>query len=108
MPNAQRTERAVRRGVAVAAHDGHAGLRQALLGADDVDDAPVRVAHAEELDAELLAVLGEHLHLAWPRSASGGGPSGPVVGLLWSIVDTVRSGRRTVRPLHAQAVERLR
>ena len=29
---------------------------------------------------------------------SGGGPSGPVVGLLWSIVETVRSGRRTVRP----------
>ena len=35
----QRAERAVRRGVAVAADDRHAGLRVALLGADDVDDA---------------------------------------------------------------------
>jgi hypothetical protein len=35
----QRAEGAVRRGVAVAADDGHAGQREALLGADDVDDA---------------------------------------------------------------------
>ena len=35
----QRAERAVRRGVAVAADDRHAGLRVALLRADDVDDA---------------------------------------------------------------------
>jgi hypothetical protein len=35
----QRAERAMRRGVAVAADDGHARQREALLGADDVDDA---------------------------------------------------------------------
>jgi hypothetical protein len=35
----QRAERAVRRGVAVAADDGHAGQGKALLGADDVHDA---------------------------------------------------------------------
>ena len=35
----ERTERAVSRGVAIAADDRHAGLRVALLGADDVDDA---------------------------------------------------------------------
>ena len=35
----ERAEGAVRRGVAVAADDGHAGQREALLGADDVDDA---------------------------------------------------------------------
>ncbi len=41
----QRAERAVRRGVAVAADDGHARLGQPQLRADDVDDAlPVAVA----------------------------------------------------------------
>ena len=35
----QRAEGAVRRGVAVAADDGHARQREALLRADDVDDA---------------------------------------------------------------------
>ena len=35
----QRAEGAVGRGVAVAADDGHARLGEALLGADDVDDA---------------------------------------------------------------------
>ena len=35
----ERAEGAMRRGVAVAADDGHAGLGQALLGADDMDDA---------------------------------------------------------------------
>ena len=39
----QRAERAVRGGVAVAADDGHAGLRQAELRADDVDDALLRI-----------------------------------------------------------------
>ena len=38
----QRAEGAVRRGVAVAAHDGHARQGQALLGADHVDDAAAR------------------------------------------------------------------
>ena len=35
----ERAERAMRRGVAVAAHDRRAGQGEALLGADDVDDA---------------------------------------------------------------------
>ena len=35
----ERAERAVGRGVAVAAHQRDAGQREALLGADDVDDA---------------------------------------------------------------------
>ena len=59
----ERAERAVRRRVAVAAHDRHARLGQPLLGADDVHDALERVAHAVEPDAELLAVRGERLDL---------------------------------------------
>ncbi len=62
-PERQRAERAVRGGVAVAAHDRHARLREALFGPDHVHDALARVAHAVEADAELLAVPGEHVHL---------------------------------------------
>jgi hypothetical protein len=59
----QRAERAVRRGVAVAAHDGHARLRETLLRPDDVHDALARIAHPVEPDAELFAVAGQHVHL---------------------------------------------
>ena len=44
-PEGEGAERAVGRGVAVAAHDRHARLGEALLGADDVDDALAAVAH---------------------------------------------------------------
>ena len=56
----QGAEGPVGRGVAVAAHDGHARLGQALLGADDVDDALVGVAHRVAGDAELGAVGRQH------------------------------------------------
>ena len=59
----QRAEGAVGGGVAVAADDRHARQRAALLGADHVDDALVRVAHAVVRDAELGGVGGEHLEL---------------------------------------------
>jgi hypothetical protein len=58
------TERAVGGGVAVAAHDDHARLGEALLGPDDVDDALERVADAVAGDAELGAVGPQHVHLA--------------------------------------------
>ena len=46
---------------------------------------------------------------SWRRdTASATGPLMFVVGTLWSSVATVRSGRRTVRPGHAQPVEGLR
>ena len=38
----ERAESAVRAGVTVAAHDGHAGLGDAKLRADDVHDALLR------------------------------------------------------------------
>ena len=44
IPKAKRAERAVRRGVAVAADDRHPGLGEPELRADDVDDALVRTA----------------------------------------------------------------
>ncbi len=62
-PERERAEGAVGRGVAVAAHDGHARLGQAQLGPDDVDDALVGVAHRVAGDAELGAVGRQHLEL---------------------------------------------
>src|SRR5699024_1480829 len=43
-------------GVGVAADDGGAGLGEAQLRADDVDDALLDVAHRVQADAELLRV----------------------------------------------------
>ena len=55
-------EGAVRRGVAVAAHDEQARQRQALLGADDVHDALPWIVQAEQLDAVLARVALEIAH----------------------------------------------
>src|ERR1700712_4713831 len=51
------------RGVAVAAHDGGAGERKALLGADHMHDALTPVVLVVIGDAEFLGVIGHHLHL---------------------------------------------
>jgi uncharacterized NAD-dependent epimerase/dehydratase family protein len=58
-----RAERAVRRGVRVAAHDRHAGLGQPELRAHHVDDALLRVAERVQPDAELVAVAAQRLDL---------------------------------------------
>ncbi len=55
----ERAEGAMRRSMAVAAHDRGAGQREALLGPDDVDDALTLVELVEILDAEILGVLRE-------------------------------------------------
>ena len=57
-------EGTVRRGVRVAAHDGHARLGDAEFGSDDVDDALILVTTRKDRDAELLAVLLERFELA--------------------------------------------
>ncbi len=59
----QGAEGAVRRGMAVAADDGHAGQREALLGADDVDDALADIVLGIIFDAEILGVPGQRLDL---------------------------------------------
>ena len=59
----QRAERAVGRGVAVAADDGGAGQRKALLGADDVNDALTLVELVVIFDAEILGVLRQRRDL---------------------------------------------
>ena len=59
----ERAERAMRRGVRIAAHDRHAGLRQAELRADDMDDPLAGRTQAVKGDPELAAVVGELLDL---------------------------------------------
>ena len=59
----QRAERAVGGGVAVAADDGHAGLRESEFRADHVDDALPVAVHAEAANAEFGAVGFELVEL---------------------------------------------
>ena len=57
----ERAERAVRRGVRVAAGDREARLRDAELGPDDVHDALARIVDAEVQDVVLARVVLEEL-----------------------------------------------
>ena len=92
----QRAERAVGRGVGVAADDGHARQGATLLGSDDVDDALAGVAHRVERDAE----LGRR----WPACTSTWRAE---IGIGDRLVDVGRrdvvvlGGDGEVRPAHA-------
>ena len=105
-PERERAERAVRRGVRVAADDRHARLRQPELRADDVDDPLAPAAGRVERDAELLAVPRERVELL--LATAGRSACRRRSATLWSIVASVRSGRRTLRPGQPEALERLR
>ena len=59
----ERAEGAVGRRMAVAAHDGRARQGEALLRADDMDDALADVVHVEEFDAEFLGVRAQQVDL---------------------------------------------
>ena len=103
----QRAERAMRRGVAVAADDGGAGQRKALLGADDVDDALALVELVVIFDAEFLGVLRHHAHLLDALRIGIG------LGAVGGRDVVVDHGQRLLRrvnlaPGGAQAFERLR
>ena len=103
----QRAEGAVGRGVAVAANDGGARQREALLGADDVHDALALVVLVEVLDAEVARVGGQRLDLD---------AAVVVVDALGAVrrrhvvVDHRQRllGRAHLAARHAQAFERLR
>ncbi len=106
-PEGEGAEGAVGGGVAVAADDRHARLRQAELGADDVHDPLMGVAHGKQPNPELGAVGREHFDLA----GRDGILDGPVQGGGRHIV--VHGGDGQVRPAHPaagqpQSVEGLR
>ena len=103
----QRAERAVRRGVAVAANDGGAGQSEALLRADDVDDALPLVELVVVFDAEVLGVLRQRGDLL---GAFRIGIGLAAVGGRHVVID---HGQRLLRRMNlaarsAQAFERLR
>src|SRR3954452_24355779 len=105
----ERPERAVGGGVGVAAHDRHAGLGDAELRPDHVDDALAVGPHRVHADAELLAVALERLDLdAAELVADAGGDRRAVGGHV-----VVGGGERAVGPAdlapgHPEAVEGLR
>ena len=103
----QRAERAMRGGMAVAADDGGAGQRKALLGADDVDDALALVELVEIFDAEFPGVLRQRRDLL---DAFGIGIGLGAVGGRDVVID---DGQRLLGRAHlaaggAQALEGLR
>ncbi len=98
----QGAEGAVRGGVAVAADDGEARLRAALLGADHVDDAVADVAHREELDAVLGITLRASVSSC--SRASGSLTAGHAEGLALGGRVVVGDGERQVRPAHLAAI----
>ena len=108
-PERQRAERAVRGGVRVAAHDRHARLGDAELGADHVHDPLVRGAERVQRDAELRAVALERLDLDAGELVADLGRHGCAVG--GDVV--VDRGQRAVGPAdlaagQPEAVEGLR
>ncbi len=106
----ERAERAVGRGVAVAADDRDARHGQAQLGTDDVDDALLDVAQRMEPNAELGAVGAQRVDLgAADRVVDGdvatdarGGGHVVVLG------GDRQVGTTDAPPGQPQAVERLR
>ena len=56
----------------VAAHDRHAGLGEAQLGADDVNDALIGVAQGVQAHAELLGILTQRVDLRAARDVRNG------------------------------------
>ena len=87
-PEGKRPERAVRRGVRVAADDQHPGLGQAELGPDHVHDPLAPAADLVQRDPLAPAVLGQHLHL--------------LARQLVSRADTAAGGHVVVHGRHAQ------
>ena len=105
----ERPEGAVGRGVAVAADDGHAGLGEALLGADDVDDALADVVACRSRSMpNSRAVLLQRLDLDAAILARRCPGERSVVGTLWSGTARVASGPAHLAAGQAQALEGLR
>ena len=106
-PEREGAERAVRRGVTVAADDRHARLRQTELGPDHMDDALGATAEVEKADARLAHValesrqhvFGHHVH-----------ERPPLIARRNDVIDRRDRALRKpdLPPARAQHVERLR
>ena len=94
-------ERAMRRGVAVAADDRLARLREPELGPDDVHDAAAAVLQVEQLDAELLRVDLELPHLLRRGIHRDGHAAEHLLGARGRRV--IHGGEREIRPAQLEA-----
>ena len=90
-------EGAVRRGVAVAAHQRNAGLGRALLGADDMDNTLAFVEERYQRHIEIGAVLEERFKLHPGKLILD------AVGLTNGGNNVIRHGKKSVRPAQAPA-----
>ena len=81
---------------------------ETLLGPDDVDDALPAVELVVIFDAEFARRSRRAVSTCSRLSGSAMPPRRSVVWMLWSTTASVFSGARTLRPRHAQALERLR
>ena len=95
----------VRGGVAVAADGRAARQGEALLGADDVDDALPLVGHAEVLEAEILDVLLELQHLGPGGRLLDEGLDADEVGPVGRRDVVIDGDQGAVGPPHAAAGE---
>ena len=91
-----RTESSVRGGVRIAACDRGTRLGDALLGADDVDDALLARREVEISDAEVIGIFAQRLHHFCGK------------WVLWRVLvdrwhDVVDGGKSTLRELHLEA-----
>ena len=103
----QRAQGAVRGGVAIAADDGLTRLRVALLRPYDVHDALAGAVHVVEGEPELVAVVGQRLHLPARRLVRDG--QGAVGGRHVVVCRADREVRPAyLAPCHAQPIEGLR
>ena len=103
----ERAERAVGRGVRVAADDGHARQRRALLRADDVDDPLAAIVHLELGDAVAIAVGVERVDL---QARDRIGDAVRAIGRRHVVVADGEVGRQAphLAPGQLEALERLR
>ncbi len=103
----ERAECAMRRSMAVTAHDGRSRQCPALFRTDDVHDALANIVHRQIFDTEFLGV-GFQLRDLLARLRIGNSLR-PILGRHIVVGD----GQRELRPAHlaagvAQALERLR
>jgi hypothetical protein len=104
----QRPEGAMRRRVAVAADDGHAGQGPALLGADDVDDALPDVVDGVVMHPELARVAVQRVDLDAAFLVVDAGLAVPGGGHVVVGHGDGPLGRADGAAGHAQPLERLR
>ena len=93
----ERTERAVRRGMQVAADDHQPRMGNSLLGSDDVQDSLAFVHHADDVHAELVSFILEPKDQLAPAFV---GNAGVAARAARGGDEMIRTGDDACRPMH--------